>query len=281
MTKITVSTIIDAPLPLVWHVYTNPADIKIWNAASDDWHTTSSQVDLRAGGAFCSRMEARNGSSGFDFAGVYTKIIPFQLIEYTFGDRLCVVEFGEGVDAAKGVTVRVAFESETTHSLEQQRDGWQAILNNFAKHVKEHAAPRAFAHTRMYGVKPSDIFAAIRNADRLARWWGPNGFTNRFESFDFSTGGQWKFLMVGPDGAQYPNSSRFAQIDINRRVVIEHVNNPLFQLHIDLYEQQDGTLLSWIQRFNEESVARALEHIVKVANEENLGRLGAELAHKL
>jgi uncharacterized protein YndB with AHSA1/START domain len=130
--KITVSTVVIAPLAVVWHAYTTPDDIKIWNAASPDWHTIKSEVDLRVGGKFSSRMEAKDGSFGFDFAGVYTKLIPQQLIEYSFGERTCVVEFSEGPD---GVTVKVTFDTESTHSEEQQRTGWQAILDNFAKHV--------------------------------------------------------------------------------------------------------------------------------------------------
>ena len=131
--RITVETLVKAPVAKVWSAYTTPADIMQWNTASDDWHTTSATVDLREGGAFSSRMEAKDGSFGFDFAGMYTKIVPHALIEYSFGDRVAKVEF---VPGATGITVRVTFDAETEHSVEQQRQGWQAILNNFAKHVE-------------------------------------------------------------------------------------------------------------------------------------------------
>jgi uncharacterized protein YndB with AHSA1/START domain len=131
--KISVETLVKAPMADVWRAYTTPDDIQQWNTASDDWHTTRSTVDLREGGAFTSRMEAKDGSFGFDFAGTYTKVVPNALIEYAFGDRSGRVEFSEG---ANGVTVRVTFDAETEHPLEQQRQGWQAILNNFAKHVE-------------------------------------------------------------------------------------------------------------------------------------------------
>src|SRR5215467_13387618 len=131
--KITVEKIVHAPSAEVWRAYTTPDDIKQWNTASDDWHTTKSTVDLRVGGQFSSRMEAKDGSFGFDFAGTYTKIVPQQLIEYAFGDRTAAVAF---VPAPKGVTVRVTFAPETQNSIEQQRQGWQAILDNFAKHVE-------------------------------------------------------------------------------------------------------------------------------------------------
>ena len=130
--KITVSTVVRAPVAEVWRAYTSPDDIKCWNTASPDWHTTSAVVDLRVGGKFSSRMEAKDGSFGFDFAGEYTKLIPNKLIEYAFGERYAVVEFSEG---SEGVSVTVTFDGESTHSEEQQRSGWQAILDNFARHV--------------------------------------------------------------------------------------------------------------------------------------------------
>lgn len=130
--QITVSTLVAAPITEVWRAYTSPDDIKVWNTASPDWHTTKSVVDLRVGGKFSSRMEAKDGSFGFDFAGEYTKVVPHKLIEYAFGERIALVEFTED---SRGVTVKVTFDSESTHSEEQQRSGWQAILDNFATYV--------------------------------------------------------------------------------------------------------------------------------------------------
>lgn len=132
-TKITVEALVAAPIHDVWHAWNNPDDIKQWNAASDDWHTTKSDADLRVGGHFSSRMESKDGKMGFDFAGTYNKIIDHELIESGFGDRVLVVEFTPGPE---GVTVRETFDTETTYSVEQQTQGWQAILNNFKKHVE-------------------------------------------------------------------------------------------------------------------------------------------------
>jgi uncharacterized protein YndB with AHSA1/START domain len=131
--QITVEKLVNAPIEAVWRAWTTPDHITQWNAASDDWHTTKASVDLRVGGAFSSRMEARDGSMGFDFAGTYTKVVKHQLIECSFGDRVLLVEFAAG---ANGVTVRETFDAESTHSVEQQREGWQAILDNFARHVE-------------------------------------------------------------------------------------------------------------------------------------------------
>lgn len=139
--KITVSTVVAAPVQEVWRAYTTPEDIRCWNAASEDWYTTAATVDLRPGGKFSSRMEAKDGSFGFDFEGEYTKVVPHERIEYTFGDRVAVVDFAPAVEG--GVTVTVCFEAETTHSEAQQREGWQAILDNFARHVQGRRAASA------------------------------------------------------------------------------------------------------------------------------------------
>lgn len=135
--KISVETNVRAPVEHVWRAYTSPDDIMKWNAASDDWHTTAATVDLRAGGSFSSRMEAKDGSMGFDFAGTYTKVIKHKLIEYAFGDRTAQVTFTE---SPAGVTVQVTFDAEATHTAEQQQAGWQAILENFRRHVEAATA---------------------------------------------------------------------------------------------------------------------------------------------
>jgi uncharacterized protein YndB with AHSA1/START domain len=131
--KMTVQRVVAAPLHEVWRAYTTPDDITRWNAASDDWHTTTATVDLRVGGEFSSRMEAKDGSAGFDFAGRYTDVVPHRRIEYSFGDRTARVDFGE---TPEGVRVTVTFDVESTNPVEQQREGWQAILDNFARHVE-------------------------------------------------------------------------------------------------------------------------------------------------
>ncbi len=133
MMKITVETNVRAPIESVWKAYTTPADIVQWNAASDDWHTTNAQVDLRPGGAFSSRMEAKDGSVGFEFAGTYTEVIPQRLIEYSFGGRTARVEFAQHSEA---VNVKVSFDAESAHTTEEQKSGWQAILDNFARYVE-------------------------------------------------------------------------------------------------------------------------------------------------
>ncbi|MEX2273144.1 MAG: SRPBCC family protein [Vicinamibacterales bacterium] len=132
--KITVEQIVKAGLAKVWDAWNTPEDIKKWNAAQDDWHTTQSTVDLREGGTLVSRMEAKDGSSGFDFEGTYTRVVPRELIEYRMSDgREVKVEFTE---QPGGVLVREAFDAESESTPELQRAGWQAILDNFARYVE-------------------------------------------------------------------------------------------------------------------------------------------------
>jgi uncharacterized protein YndB with AHSA1/START domain len=131
--KITVETTVHSPIEKVWAAYTTPSDILQWNAASDAWHTVSANNDLRVGGTFSFRMEAKDRSFGFDFAGTYTDVVLERLIEYSFGDRSARVEFDE---RPEGVRVAISFDAESTHSIEQQQAGWQAILDNFARHVE-------------------------------------------------------------------------------------------------------------------------------------------------
>jgi uncharacterized protein YndB with AHSA1/START domain len=133
-TKITVEKTVNAKLSQVWNAWNNPSDIQRWNSASDDWHTTRSTVDLREGGKFTSRMEAKDGSEGFDFEGTYTRVVPQKTIEYRMGDgREVKVEFSE---RPGGVLVKETFDPENENPPEFQRQGWQAILDNFGRHVE-------------------------------------------------------------------------------------------------------------------------------------------------
>lgn len=134
--KIKVQNTIKAPIETVWKCYTTPDDIMQWNAASEDWHTVSATVDLRPEGHFSSRMEAKDGSMGFDFAGTYTDVQLHQKIAYSFGERSAEVLFVERGDE---VEISVSFDPENVYPHEQQRLGWQAILDNFKRHVEQHA----------------------------------------------------------------------------------------------------------------------------------------------
>ena len=132
--NITIETLVQAPVAQVWAAWNDPRAIERWNTASPDWHTPRATVDLRVGGGFSSRMEARDGSMGFDLTGTYTKIVPHELIEFSLEDgRVVLVEFVAGEE---GVKVRETFDAESTHPPEMQRAGWQAILDRFVRHAE-------------------------------------------------------------------------------------------------------------------------------------------------
>ena len=133
--KISVSVEINAPVAKAWDAYTSPEAINQWNFASDDWQCRDARVDLRVGGSFSSHMEAKDGSFGFDFEGTYTNIVEHKLLEYSFGDRSARVLFEQVGENSK---VTVEFDAEDENAVEMQREGWQAILNNYAKYVLAH-----------------------------------------------------------------------------------------------------------------------------------------------
>ncbi len=142
-TAITIHTTVNASISTVWKKYTTPSDITQWYNASEDWHTPSARNDLRVGGHFNYRMEAKDKSYGFDFGGVYTQIIPYARIDYTLDDGRQVTNTFSS--AANGITVTITFETEKTNTEEQQRQGWQSILYNFGKYV-ESKIPGATSH---------------------------------------------------------------------------------------------------------------------------------------
>jgi len=134
--KITVAATVQAPVEKTWDYYTIPEHVTQWNYASDDWHSPKAVNDLRVGGSFSYRMEARDGSFGFDFGGVYDKVDAHRHIVYTMGDgRKVTVSFDP---QGGGTHVSVTFEAENMNPLELQREGWQAILNNFKNYTENN-----------------------------------------------------------------------------------------------------------------------------------------------
>ena len=132
--KITVETEVAAPPKQVWNAWVTPDHITKWNFAIDEWCCPRAEIDLKIGGTFKYRMEAKDGSAGFDFEGVFTKVAPQQSLHFKLGDdRLVTIEFQQ---TANGTRVAETFEAEDENSAEQQKQGWQSILNNFKKHVE-------------------------------------------------------------------------------------------------------------------------------------------------
>lgn len=137
---------------------------------------------------------------------------------------------------------------------------------------------RSDARSALIPASPSEVFAAMRDPARIARWWGPAGFTNTIHLFDFEPGGQWLLTMHGPDGKDYPNESRFTRITSDQLFEIEHVDAPHFFLTITLTPQGNGTEVAWLQTFDTVEHYQSLAEFVARANAQNLERLAAEVA---
>ena len=134
--------------------------------------------------------------------------------------------------------------------------------------------PNAVLSTeRVLSVNRRDVFAVFEQPDRLAQWWGPNGFRNTFEQFEFSPDGLWIYVMHGPNGVDYPNDSVFREVTPDTRIVIEHVSQPRFTLTVTLTARGDNTHVAWVQEFESPEVAARLRPICEPANEQNLDRL--------
>ena len=143
---------------------------------------------------------------------------------------------------------------------------------------QEHELSAASSTERLLSADPQTVFAAFEQADRLAQWWGPSGFTNTFQQFEFKPGGRWVYVMHRSNGADYPNESVFREIEPHRKIVIEHVVRPWYLLTITLTTRGDKTHLTWVQEFESPEAAMKLRRVVDTANEENLDRLEALLA---
>ncbi len=134
---VTIEALVYKPIEKIWECWTKPEHIKIWNTASDDWHTTNSENDLKVGGKFLTKMEAKDKSFGFDFWGVYDEVKINELISFTLGDnRKVKILF---IKTDMGIKIVETFETEAENPIEMQKDGWQAILNNFKKYTESHS----------------------------------------------------------------------------------------------------------------------------------------------
>ena len=136
---------------------------------------------------------------------------------------------------------------------------------------------RSDSRSRLLTASPSEVFAAMSDPARVARWWGPTGFTNTIHQFEFKPGGSWLLTMHGPDGKNYPNESRFTRIAADQVFEIEHLNGHHFLLTIELEPKDDGTEVKWLQTFDTVEHYERIAQFVALANEQNLERLAAEV----
>jgi uncharacterized protein YndB with AHSA1/START domain len=218
-TKISVSAEIAAPVNQVWTAYNSPRHIVNWNCASPDWHSPSAKNELEAGGSFSYRMEAKDGSMGFDFEGVFQEVRPNEFISYVMSDgREAEVSFE---DQGKKTLVSVTFDAEQMNPVEMQREGWQAILDNFKKYVEE------FQHDSMHfeieiDAPVSKVFD-IMLGDETYRDWTQAFNPGSYFKGDWSKGSKILFLGPGPDGEEGGMVSRIADRVNDKYISIEHL----------------------------------------------------------
>jgi len=219
-TVITVEADIRASVQHVWDKYTNPEHIVKWNNASDDWHTPRAENDLRTGGRFLSRMEARDGSAGFDFTGVYTDVRPLEQINYTMDDdRKAEVSFVSGGNETK---LRISFEAEQTNPVELQKEGWQSILDNFRKYVEESVSPQNMHFEITIKASVETVYKTMLEDKTYTEWTSEFNPTSHFKG-SWEKGSKILFLGTDGDGNQAGMVSRIRENIPNRFVSIEHL----------------------------------------------------------
>ena len=218
-TIITVQATINAPVEKAWEYWTDPKHIVRWNNASDDWHTTRAENDIRVGGRFLSRMEARDGSSGFDFSGRYSIVDPFRQIEYILDDgRNVQVLF---ISWGNVTTVTEAFEAEQANSKEMQETGWQAILDNFRKYAEASEKKETMHFEINIDAKPGKVYRYMLDDKTYSDWTSVFNPSSHYIG-SWEKGSKILFLGTDSDGRTGGMVSRIKENIPDRFVSIEH-----------------------------------------------------------
>lgn len=217
---ITVRATVNIPVERAWAMWTDPAHIVRWNHASPDWHTPTATVDLKPGGRFSSRMEARDGSMGFDFWGDFEEVNPPSLLTYVMGDgRKAIVEFL----AADGSTEIIErFEAENTHPRDLQEAGWQAILNNFKRHAEARSREHDLHFETFIQAPPEKVHAVMLAPETYQSWTAEFNESSRYEG-EWKEGSSILFIGEGEDGKTGGMVSRIRKNQPGEYVSIEHL----------------------------------------------------------
>jgi uncharacterized protein YndB with AHSA1/START domain len=218
--SITVSTTVYAPVEKVWDLWTNPDHITRWCQASDDWHAPFAENDLRLNGRFKTTMSARDGSDSFDFQGIYTKVEPYHSIDYKLDDgRKVKLEFASD---GKQTSITETFETENVYSIEQQRVGWQSILDNFRKYA-EASSNKVTLHFEISIEASSEkVYKLMLDKDNWEKWTSVFSAGSRYEG-SWERGSKILFLGEGKDGETGGMVSRIKENIPNKFISIEHV----------------------------------------------------------
>ena len=219
-TPITVAATIQAPVQTVWTLWTNPKHIVNWNFASDDWHSPKAEADLREGGRFSYRMESRDGSMGFDFSGTFTKVTENKELSFTIDDgRTVQVLF---VPYGNETTVKETFEAEGTHPVEMQRQGWQAILQNFKKYAEAPGTLTTMHFQTIIKAPVDTVYKTMLDQETYRQWTAVFNPSSRYEG-SWEKGAKLLFVGEDKDGNSGGMVSRIQENIPARFVSIEHI----------------------------------------------------------
>lgn len=218
---LTVETTVNAPIEKVWKLWTEPRHITQWNNASDDWYTPKAENDLKTGGKFLSRMEARDGSMGFDFEGTYDEVKKNERIAYTMSDgrKVNIAFKGQG----HTTTVTETFEAENENPVEMQQGGWQSILDNFRKYVESSSELERMHFEIQINAKAEKVYTCMLDEKLFSEW------TKEFNPSSYYKG-SWgkgsKIVFLGADSESGETGGMVSRIKENipsKFVSIEHL----------------------------------------------------------
>lgn len=232
--QIVITTTLKAPLKTVWNCYTHPIHIIHWNNASEDWHTTFAEADMRQGGKFLSRMEAKDGSAGFDFTGTYTQVKPHSILAYELADSRKVEVLFE--ETTKDIAVTVTFDAENENPIDMQKAGWYTILSNF-KAYTENPATRNMLH---FDVKIECaiemVFAKMFEKKTYNAWAGVFEQGSTFKG-DWQRGSQMHFVYADEDEEEQGLIAKVRENIPNRFISLEYIG--LVQNSQEVFEGED------------------------------------------
>ena len=283
--EVVISRVFKAPRALVFDAFLDPVNIGTWWGPSG-FTTTTSSMEVKVGSRWIYTMHGPDGT-------VYPNWIRYQ--EVIRPERLVYEHGGEVPDATvyfhvtitfaehpegTALTMRSLFPTKEARDLVVERYGAIEGGNQPLARLDRHLglADRELTPSRRIRAPREKVWAALTDPRVIATWWGPEGFTNTFAVCDLRPGGEWTFTMHGPNGASYPNQSRFTELRSPERWVVEHISPPRFQLAMTLGAIGDETLVHWSQLFATAEDCAALRGICVPANEQNLDRLAAAVA---
>lgn len=219
-TKITVKTIVDAPLERVWDYFTQPKHIIHWNNASPDWHTPRAENDLQPGGSFTSRMEAKDGSMGFDFGGVYQQVEKHSFYSYIMEDgRYAKVSFRKVPD---GVEVTETFDAEMENPVEMQKNGWQSILDNFKTYTESEAKLVRLHFEILIQNTPKEVYRMMLEKPTYEEWTDVFSPGSTYIG-SWEQGSKILFVSLGEEGNQNGLVSKVIKNIPNKHIDVEHL----------------------------------------------------------